>query len=226
MEHSPSIDNVNIPQQHSCHNEQADQHDRTSFSCFKTTYQDIESSHLATGRVSHHDPNGRLELHNNRDSNVTDDDQRHVDANITPATGRRATNFDDGAKRSFRWISVAIVSICLIGSLLYPMEDKIRRRAQPRSSLDYGVYRFRKVMQRYLGNNAGNNYYNGNNQNDDNNGNQQNVNDDVANADDLYLNAGYYNNQTNGTYYEEPYYAPKEGEYFESFSIHIQCFDL
>jgi hypothetical protein len=81
-------------------------------------------------------------------------------------------------------------------------------------------------MQRYLGNNAGNNYYNGNNQNDDNNGNQQNVNDDVANADDLYLNAGYYNNQTNGTYYEEPYYAPKEGEYFESFSIHIQCFDL
>jgi hypothetical protein len=212
MKHGQSKDDVNTtnnsPLQQSSHG-QADEHDNAFFPNFKTTYQDIESSHLTAIREECHDAMGRLELQMDHDQNVTDDDRQLIEGSTIMSEFKEEASVSqhkpnmEGIKRSFRWFSVSILSICLLGSLLYPMEDKIRRRAQPRTSLDYGVHRFRKVIDRYLGNNNAryNNYYN---VSDD----EQNVNDDVAIVDDLYMNA------TNGTYYEgETYYTPPEGEF-------------
>lgn len=119
----------------------------------------------------------------------------------------------DRIKSVFRWVNVAIVSVCLLGALFSPMEDKIRRRNQPRTSLDYGIKRFGKNIRRYLDNNVRYSYYDANR----NNG-QQNVNDDAAYADDLYRNNtdDQYYSESNGTYYEEePYYAPKQDDFYE-----------
>lgn len=215
MKHGQSKDDVSTttnttsPLQQSSRG-RADEHDNAFFSNFKTTHQDIESSHLTAVRQECQDAIGRLELQKDHDPNVTDDDRQLIEGSTIMSEFKEEASASqhkpnmDGIKRSFRWFSVSVLSICLLGSLLYPMEDKIRRRAQPRTSLDYGVHRFRKVIDRYLGNNnAGyNNYYN---VSDD----EQNVNDDVAVVDDLYMNA------TNGTYYEgETYYTPPEDDFY------------
>mmetsp|Transcript_1177 Transcript_1177/g.2127 ORF Transcript_1177/g.2127 Transcript_1177/m.2127 type:complete len:728 (+) Transcript_1177:126-2309(+) len=196
---------------------QTDAHDRTFLFNFKATYRDVESSHLATGQEDEqYVPVDRLKFQKDDDNvNAIKEDQQIDEASVveelqSEISSERHAIKSDNIKRSFRWINVALVCICLIGSLLYPMEDKMRRRAQPRTSLDYGVHRFRKAIQRYLGNNGGNDNYNGNNQNNYYQ-NQQNVNDDVANADDLYRNDTYYKNET---YYEEEYYTPKEDDFY------------
>jgi|AntRauTorckE5430_2_1112549.scaffolds.fasta_scaffold02530_5 hypothetical protein len=107
-------------------------------------------------------------------------------------------------KKSFRWFNVATFSFCLVAALLRPTEDKIIRRAQPRSMFD--SRNMKKIARRFLGNNN-NYYYEGQgNANDTQNDDQQN--DDAVDADgnDVYYNTtdDQYYNATNAT--EEDYY--------------------
>eukprot|EP00979_Chaetoceros_neogracilis_P015177 scaffold5451_cov245-Chaetoceros_neogracile.AAC.4 len=114
-------------------------------------------------------------------------------------------------KKSFRWFNVATFSFCLVAALLRPTEDKIIRRAQPRSMFD--SRNMKKIARRFLGNNN-NYYYEGQgNANDTQNDDQQN--DDAVDADgnDVYYNTtdDQYYNATNAT--EEDYYQTVDDFY-------------
>ncbi len=118
--------------------------------------------------------------------------------------------------RALRYLNVLVLSVCMISSLLRPMEERIERRLQPSSKrrLPMGIEfgnSFSIIMDRFL---ADNNYYYGN---DD---------DQVGGGDDVYAylnssNYTYYNiSDANNTYYEEEqedqyYYEPPIGEDFK-----------
>ena len=112
-------------------------------------------------------------------------------------------------KQSFRWFNIAFVCVCLVAAVLRPMEDKIRRRAQPRTL--FNTRDLRKAAHRFLGNNSNYQQQQKNSygaQNDD----QNDVEED--DAVDEYGNQTVYNttddefyNATNATI-EEEYYQP------------------
>jgi len=114
-------------------------------------------------------------------------------------------------KKSFRWFNIAFLCVCLVAAVLRPVEDKIRRRAQPRTL--FNTRDLKKAARRFLGNN--NNYQEQQKnsygaQNDDQNDDQNDVEED--DAVDEYGNQTVYNddefyNATNTTE-EEEYYQP------------------
>jgi len=150
----------------------------------------------------------QLELLSDEDNlelDLTEIEELELDEHITHLLDKEISNLRSNRrsiiKKSFLWVNVAIFSFCLVAALLRPMEDKVRRRAQPRTMFDSRT--LRKATRRFLENN--NNYYEAQEDADDA---QNDQNDDAADADG---NAVYYNttddqyyNATNAT--EEPYY--------------------
>lgn len=121
-------------------------------------------------------------------------------------------------KQSFRWFNIAFLCVCLVAAVLRPMEDKIRRRAHPRTL--FSTRDLRKAARRFLGNNS--NYQQ---QQENSYGAQNDDQNDVEEDDNLneYGNQTVYNttddefynatNATNATNYEDEEYYQQIGEH-------------